>query len=103
MISESGLGLCPQASDKKLSNPLKPAFRPHHGIHLAIFRNYSIRKQITDFLFNKKVIGANRIDKRPNKAKRIIEDPLFAMIVKNIKAKNIRTIMKRFQKHIGKI
>ncbi len=53
MISESGLALCPQAPDKNLNDPLKPAFRPHHGVHLAIFRNYSVKKQLTELFFNK--------------------------------------------------
>ncbi len=99
MILESGLGLCPQASDKNLNDPLKPVFRPHHGVHLAIFRNYSIKKQVTNLLFQKQVIQANHINNPVNKAKMMIEDPLFEMIVKNIKSRNIKTIMKKFKKY----
>lgn len=101
MISESGLGMCPQASGKELNDPLKPAFRPHHGIHLAIFRNYSLKKQVTEFLFNKPLISVTSHEKSWNTAKKITDDPLFAMIVNNIEEKNIRKIVKRFQKYIG--
>jgi len=90
MITESGLGLCPQAESKGCVNPREGSFRPDHGIHLAVFRDLIVKKR--------KVISEN-FQEKMEILKNMIDDPVFRKIEKNFESKMIKRIFKRVHKY----
>ena len=86
MIVESGLGLCPRATGKGIFDPHNESFRPHHGIHLAVFR---------DLMVKKKEVSSKHFVKRMKNFKALIDDPVFKSIESNFQTKMIKRIFKR--------
>jgi hypothetical protein len=86
MIIESELGLCPRATGKGVFDPHNESFRPHHGIHLAVFR---------DLLVKKKEVSSKHFVERMKNFKAIIDDPIFKSIESNFETKMMRRIFKR--------
>jgi hypothetical protein len=89
MIEESGLGLCPQATEKGLNNPHKKGFRPHHGVHLAVFRN---------LLPDKAIVNSPSFIHRVKSLQNVIKDPLFKKIESKIQSKMVKRVLNRLMK-----
>ena len=89
IISESGLGLCPRAKDGEWIDPADPSFRPVHGIHLAVFR---------DFFVKKRRVSSESFLERMRQLQVMVEDPVFEKIEENFGAKMIKRIFKRVHK-----
>ena len=81
MIVEAGLGICPQAVSKENHHdPVQPAFRPTHGMHLAKLRSLFVKKRR---------VCTDTFIQEMNDLKRVINDPLFHVIESNFKSKVI--------------
>lgn len=73
-----------------VSDPTDPSFRPEHGVHLAVFR---------DFIMKKKKLNTENF---PNKMKhlvKVIDDPVFKEIESNFESKMLKRIFKRIHKY----
>lgn len=90
MISESGLGLCPRAKDGEWLDPEDPSFRPVHGIHLAVFRDFFVKKRRTT---------ADTFKASMKKLQLMVKDPVFEEIEHNFKGKMIKRIFKRVRNY----
>jgi|LGVF01.1.fsa_nt_gb hypothetical protein len=90
IISESGLGLCPRATDGEWIDPADPSFRPVHGIHLAVFR---------DFFVKKRRLSSKSFRASMRKLQVMVKDPVFEKIEQNFEAKMIKRIFKRVHKY----
>jgi len=89
MISESGLGICSRAMSKDSKDPRKASFRVNHGFHLAIFRNFFIKKRD---------VMSEHIKRRITLIRDVIDDSLFFEIEQNIESKMVRRIIRRLKK-----
>lgn len=90
IISESGLGLCPRATNGEWIDPTDHSFRPVHGIHLAVFR---------DFFIKKRRLRSDSFRASMKKLQSMIKDPVFEKIEQNFESKMIKRIFKRVHKY----
>jgi len=90
MVNEAGLGLCPRALGKVVADPTNPSFRPEHGVHLAVFR---------DFILKKKKLNTENFANKMKNLVNVIDDPIFKKIESNFESKMLKRIFKRIHKY----
>ncbi len=87
MIIEADLGICPQVMRKESrQDPLKPVFRPTHGVHLAALRSLFVKKRrvCTDVFIQEM-----------KDMKKGMREPLFRVIESNFESKMVKRIFRR--------
>lgn len=89
MLAEAGLGICPRATGKDFADPSQASFRPDHGVHLAIFRDFYVKKR--------RILSA-AIKSQMKLMKETIDDPIFREIENNIESRMVRRIFRRVHK-----
>lgn len=89
MLAEAGLGICPRATGKDFADPGQASFRPDHGVHLAIFRDFYVKKR--------RIVSAE-IKSQMKVLKETIDDPVFREIENNFESRMVKRIFRRVHK-----
>jgi hypothetical protein len=96
IIEASGLGLPPISSidaDVNINSQTDPTqayFRPHHGIHLGLFRSTPEGEK-------RQILESDVYVEYLEKGRKMMDTPLFRNLRKNIQAESINTVFDNFE------